>query len=143
MVWAPCTWLSAPSIFRPVGHQHQRGGLRDHREEVGEHRLADLVDPVRILDDVDRRCFPGQGGGVDQSGQPPPPGIRIDLGQLDVGVGDAQQVLEQQQVLGVGVGILGPDCARAAGPSRPRTPVASRSSRATAWKGTWVVWDSQ
>ena len=32
---------------------------------------------------------------------------------------------------------------RAACASRPSTPVAARSSRATAWKGTWLVCDSQ
>ena len=90
-----------PSIFGAVGDQHQRGRLRDHREELGQHRLADLIDPVRVLNDIDRWGVAGQRGGIDQRGQPPPPGIGIDLGQLHLGIGDAQQVIEEQQVLGV------------------------------------------
>ena len=53
------TRLRRPRVLGAVGDQDQRGGLRDHGEEVGQHRLADLVDPVRVLDDVDRRGLPG------------------------------------------------------------------------------------
>ena len=38
-------------IFRTIGDQHQRGCLRDHHEELGQHRLADLIDPMGILND--------------------------------------------------------------------------------------------
>jgi hypothetical protein len=72
------------------------------------YRLADLIDPVRVLDDIDRWDLAGQRGGIDQRRQPPPPGIRIDLGQLHLGIGDAQQVIEQHQVLGLGIGHPGP-----------------------------------
>ena len=47
--------------------------------------------------------------GVDQCGQPAPPRVRVDLGQRHVGVGDAQQIIEQQQILRVGIGDLFPD----------------------------------
>ena len=83
-------------IFRTIGDQHQRGRLRDHREEVGQHRLADLIDPMGILNDIDRRGFTGQRGGIDQRGQPPPTGIGIDPRKSNIGIGDAQQVIKQQ-----------------------------------------------
>ena len=71
--------------------------------------------------------------GVDQRGQPAPPRIRVDLGQRHVGVGDAQQIIEQQQILRVGVGrYIARNCARAASPSRSATPLPARSSRVTA-----------
>ena len=47
--------LRAGSLGQPtrvlgaVGDQHHRRGLRDHRQEVGQHRFADLVDPLRRL----------------------------------------------------------------------------------------------
>ena len=59
---------------------------------------------MSVLDDVQRRGFAGQRRGIDQRSQPPPTGIRIDLGQLHLGIGDAQQVMQKQQVLGVCVG---------------------------------------
>ncbi len=52
-----------------------------------------------VLNHIDRRGIAGQRRGIDQSGQPPPTGIRIDLGQLHIGVGEAQQVIEEHQVL--------------------------------------------
>ena len=82
--------------------------MRDDGEEVGQHRLTDLVDPVRILDEVERRFGAGQRRGVDQRGQPAPPGIRIDFGQCSIGVGDAQQILQQHEILGVGIRNLSP-----------------------------------
>jgi hypothetical protein len=39
-----------------------------------------------------------------QRGQSPPPRIRVDLRQCHLGIGDAQQVMQKQQVLGVCVG---------------------------------------
>ena len=92
------------AIFGAIGDQHQRRCLRDHRDELGDHRLADLINPVRVLDHIDRRFGAGQRRGIDQRRQPPPPGIRIDLRQLHLGIGEAQQVMQQQHVLGVGVG---------------------------------------
>ena len=47
-------------IFGAGGDQHHRRGARNDGEEVGQHRLADRIDPVRILDDVRApvRCAP-------------------------------------------------------------------------------------
>ena len=42
-------------ILGAGGDQHHRRGARDDGEEVGQHRLADRIDPVRILDDEQRR----------------------------------------------------------------------------------------
>ena len=56
-----------------------------------------------VLDDVDRRGFPGQRGGIDKSGQPPPTSIRVDSRQNSIRIADAQQVIKQQQVLWVRV----------------------------------------
>ena len=77
------------------GDQHHHFGLRDHREEVGQHRLADGIDPVRVLDDEHCRVGARERGGVDQCGQPAPPRIRIDLRQRLIGISDAEQVIEQ------------------------------------------------
>ena len=64
---------------------------------------------MRILDDEQRRFGAGQRHGVDQRGQPAPTGIRIDGGQRHLGVGDAEQIIKQQQILRVGVGYLFPN----------------------------------
>ncbi len=83
-----------PLVLGAVGDDHQRGRLRDHGEEIGQHRLADLIDPMGVLNDIDRRGFPGQRRGIHQRGQPPPTSIRIDLRQSNIGIGDAQQVIK-------------------------------------------------
>ena len=115
------------------GDQHHRRGARNDGEEVGQHRLADRIDPVRILDDEQRRFGARQRRGVDQCGQPAPPRIRVDLGQRHVGVGDAEQIIEQQQILRVGIRAhRARNRARAASPSRSATPLPARSSRVTA-----------
>ena len=85
------------------GDQHHRRGARNDGEEFGEQRLAAFIDPMRVLDDVERRFGARQRHGVDQGGQPAPPRIRVDLGQLHIGVGDAEQIIEQQQILRVGI----------------------------------------
>ena len=113
------------------------------REEVGQHRLADRIDPVGVLDDVKRRFGARQRGGVDQGRQPAPSRVRVDLGQRHIGVGDAEQIIKQQHILRVGIRDLFPHCARASSPSRSATPVRARSSRVTAWNGISRVWDSQ
>ncbi len=91
-------------IFGAGGDQRHRWDARNDGDEVGQHRLADRIDPVRVLDDEQRRFGARQRHGVDQCGQPPSPGIRVDLGQCRIGVGDAEQIIEQQQILRVGVG---------------------------------------
>ena len=82
MVCAPCHLRQCAAIFRAVREQHQRGRLRDHREELGQHRLADLIDPMGVLNDIDRRGFTRQRRGIHQCGQPPPTRIRIDPRQV-------------------------------------------------------------
>ncbi len=57
-----------------------------------------------ILNDIDCWGLAGQRGGIHQRGQPPPPGIGIDCRESDIGIGDAQQVVEEQQVLRLRVG---------------------------------------
>ncbi len=71
---------------------------------------------MHVLDDVHPRGLTGQRDGVDQRRQPPPPGIRGDVGQPHRGVTDAQKVIEQQQVFRVGVGDLGSH-------ARPGSPI--------------------
>ncbi len=61
-----------------------------------------------ILDDVERRRGARQRHGIDQFGQSAPPRIRIDLWQRHVGVGDAEQIDEQQQILRIGIGHISP-----------------------------------
>ena len=96
-------------VFGAGGDQHHRRGARNDGQEVGQHRLADRIDPVRILDDEQRRFGARQRCRVDQCGQPAPPRIRVDLGQRHIGVGDAEQIIEQQQILRVGIRKLFPD----------------------------------
>ncbi len=48
------------AIFRSICDQHQRARLRYHGEEVAQHRLAGLIDPVCVLNDIDRRGLSGQ-----------------------------------------------------------------------------------
>ena len=95
-------------ILGAEGDQHHRRGARNDGEEVGQHRLADRIDPVRILDDEQRRLGARQRCRVHQRGQPAPPRIRIDLGQRHIGVGDAEQIIQQQQILRVGIGHIRP-----------------------------------
>jgi hypothetical protein len=81
--------------------------LANHGEYVGHHRLAALVDPMHVLHDVENRFGAGQIRRVDQGREPPPPGVRIDPGQRHRRIGDAQQVVENQEVVTIGVGKLG------------------------------------
>ena len=85
---------------------------------------------MRILDDEQRRLGARQRRGVDQRGQPAPPRIRVDRGQRHIGVGDAQQIIQQQQILRVGIRKLFPELRAGgfavqvghahAGPQQPR-----------------------
>ena len=64
---------------------------------------------MRVLYHAERQAFPGHRDGIHVRGQPPPQGIRIDLGQLHIGIGDAHQVIEERQVLRVCIANLGID----------------------------------
>ena len=121
------------------------GRLRDHGEEVGQHRLADLIDPVRVLDDDRapgsvrasdaafisavnrRRRASGSIWGSGTSGSAMPSRSSSSSRSSRVGVGN----LVAHPIAG---GLRRRD---------PSTPVAARSSRATAWKGISLVCDSQ
>ena len=98
---------------------------------------------MRVLDYKQRRLTTGQRRGIDQRGQPPPPGVGLDIGQLDVGIGDAEQIVQQQQIFGVG----GVDACAGLRPGLyprgPQYPSAARSRPVTAWKGMSLVCDSQ
>ena len=120
------------------------GVLRNHREEVGQHRLADLIDPVRILDDEQRRLVRASAAALISAVNRRRRASGSICGQRHIGVGDAQQIVEQQQILRVGIGNVGPAPARGRlRSSRSATPVPARSSRVTAWNGISRAWDSQ
>ena len=67
-------------VLGAVGGQHQRRGLRNHGQELGQHGLADLIDPVHVLDDVDGGISLFQRGRVHQRRQPAAPRIGGDIG---------------------------------------------------------------
>ena len=88
-------------VVRAVGDQRHRRGVRDHLQELGQHGFADRVDPVRVFKDVEHRLGARQRHRVDQRGQPPPPRGRVDGRQLGIRVTNAQQVVQQYQILRV------------------------------------------
>jgi hypothetical protein len=96
-------------VLGAIGDQHDRVGLRDDRQEVAKHRLTDFVDPVRILDHIDAGLLARQRRTVDQGGHSAPAGACVDVGQRHVGIRDAKQVIQQQQILGIGVRYQGAD----------------------------------
>ncbi len=59
---------------------------------------------MHILEDENHRFGARQLGCVDQPGQPAPARVRVDPGQLGTRSGDAQQIVEQQQIRQLGVG---------------------------------------
>jgi hypothetical protein len=58
------------TVFGTGCDEHQRRRLRDDGEDLGHHRLANLIDPMHVLEDVDRRFGLRQRGRVDERGQP-------------------------------------------------------------------------
>ncbi len=90
-------------VFRPVGHHDKSACLRHDGEEVGKQGLAHAVDPVRVLDHVDGGRRPVQGGRVHHRGQPPASGVGVDLRDGDVRVTDSQHVVEENDVLVIGL----------------------------------------
>ena len=100
-----CAWYATQhtAVLRSIGDQHQRRRLRSDRHEVGQHRFTRRVDPVRVLDDDDRRFPSSEGGAIDKCRQAPAPGIGPDVGRGDRGITDAEQVVDQQQIFRVGL----------------------------------------
>ena len=98
---------------------------------------------MRVLYHAERQAFPGHRDGIHERGQPPPPGIRIDLGQLHIGIGDAHQVIEERQVLRVCIANLGIDLH--SGGMRVKTLDAGGRARQPRHdvEGIWLVCDSQ
>src|SRR5258705_6313406 len=64
----PTNSSQCAAIFRTIGDQHKPGSLWDHLKEVGQHRLTDLVDPMGVLNDVDRWGLTSQRRGVHKRG---------------------------------------------------------------------------
>ena len=98
---------------------------------------------MRVLYHAERQAFPGHRDGIHVRGQPPPPGIRIDLGQLHIGIGDAHQVIEERQVLRVCIANLGIDLR--SGGMRVKTLDAGGRAQQPRHdvEGIWLVCDSQ
>ena len=122
-------------VFGTVGDQHQRGRLRNHGEKSAN--IDSLTSSIQCASsiDIDDRISTGQRDRIQQRGQPPPPRIRINRGQRRIRVGDAQQIIEQQQILRVCIREPAPAPWRPAHRRRLRRQHL-RSSRATAWNGT-------
>ena len=94
---------------------------------------------MRVLYHAERQAFPGHRDGIHERGQPPPPGIRIDLGQLHIGIGDAHQVIEERQVLRVCIANLGIDLR--SGGMRVKTLDANSPHQASAsGRNIIIVW---
>ena len=129
IVCAPGIRAKRAAVFRAVGDQHQQRRLRDDRKKVGEHRLAGLVDPVRVLDDVDRRVVRASAAALISAVNRRRRASAAISGSRDVGVPDAQQVVEQEQILGIGIGE--PVAIACAGGTRRPSP-STPTSRATA-----------
>ena len=87
-----------------VGDHHHRGGPRQHCEEFGQQRLADVVHPLGVFDDEHGRSGTRKRRAIHQRRQSPPAGIRVDVNGRHVRAGDAEQVVEQLQVVGIGAG---------------------------------------
>ena len=51
MLCAPGHSAQRAPIFGPIGDQHQRASLGDHAEKIGQHRFADRIDPMCVLND--------------------------------------------------------------------------------------------
>ena len=77
---------------------------------VRSARIDSLTSSIQCASSIHASARPsGHRDGIHELGQPLPPGIRIDLGQLHIGIGDAHQVIEERQVLRVCIANLGID----------------------------------
>ncbi len=117
--------------------------MRDDGDEIGQHGVADVVDPVGVFDDVDGGSGAGQRGGVDQAGEAAPSRVGVDFGCSRLGVSDAEQVVEQQQVVGGRAIQSRTDSGAGRFGVGARDAKTARSRRATAWNGMSAAWASQ
>ena len=65
-------------------------------EKIHQHRLADLIYPVHILDEEDSRRRPGQRRAVDQGRESPPAGVRSDVRRWHRRVADTEQIIQEK-----------------------------------------------
>ena len=98
---------------------------------------------MHVLDDKDRRRAAGQGRSVDHRGNPPAPCGRIDLGQNRAGLSDTQEVVQEQEVLGIGIGEPFVHAGSRRCGVESTTSTTARSSPAAARNGTSLVCESQ
>src|SRR5882757_9180124 len=94
-----------PRIVGPVHDEQCRTHSGYYRREVGKQRLADAVNPLSVVNDVNRGRLAGQRNTLDEVDKATAPGVRIDIGTRVAA--DAEQVIEQKQILGgAGLGDL-------------------------------------
>ncbi len=91
-------------VFGPEVDDRQRLRALDRADQFAQQHLARLVDPVQVLDDGDDRV--AASGRPDQladdPAQRPVARLGAQLGEGVVGVGHAEEVEEQRQVVGEG-----------------------------------------
>ncbi len=87
-------------VFGPVVDHQQRLGAADRLDQVGQHPLAALVDPVQVLDHDHDRVAPHRRARqpADDPAQRPLPRLAADLRRWPVGIGDTEEVEQQRQV---------------------------------------------
>ena len=104
IVWAPCTRVSAPSYSgrEVISTIDGVRGMTDRKSASIDSLTASIQCASSMMNSAG--SVRASDVGVDQCGQPAPPRIRVDLGQRHIGVGDAEQIIKQQQILRVGIG---------------------------------------
>ena len=91
----------------PVDDKQRRPHSGYRGSEGGEQLLADAVNPLSVLNDVNRRCRARQRNTFDEVDKTTTSGVRIDV-RTRAGA-DAEQVIEQEQILRAGLGDLAAD----------------------------------
>ena len=104
IVCAPCTRISAPSYSgrEVINTIDGVRGITVRRSASIDSLTASIQCASSTMNSAG--SVRASDAGVDQRGQPASSRIRVDLGQRHIGVGDAQQIIKQQQILRVGVG---------------------------------------
>ena len=107
----PAMLLSAPRYSGTVGHQHQRrcrGKARRSKSTSMDSLTSSIQCTSSITYSAGRRARRDRS--VDQSRQPTAPGVRIDDGQLVGRISDAEQIVQQRQIIR---GRIGQPCPQA------------------------------